>query len=191
MRETIMRNILSSIPFVLCNLMAADAGAAAGGGNDDPPDPDAPPTEEPKPEGGTVEAKLTSATGLIGKFFSHWKNVHAKLQTATSEQAKLQGQFDAATAEAAKFKAELATMTTNRDTEKTRADSEKTRADRADGNVTRLESLCQLRGIDPNAAVAPAAAASEKKTMLRGDFDKLSSADQRAFIKGGGKLTNN
>ncbi len=183
--------IFSIVPFVLLNLRAPD-GTEGGGGAENPPptDPDAPPAEEPKPEGATVEAKLTNATSLIGKLSNQWKNVYTKLQASTSQATKLQGQFDAANTEATRLKGELATMTTNRDTEKTRADSEKLRADRADGNVGRLESLCQLRGIDPNAAVAPTTAAAEKKTMARAEFEKLTPKDQRAFINGGGKPTD-
>ena len=184
-----MRNLFSVIPFVLLNLMASE-GAEGGGGGEGaptppPPDPDPVPTEEPKPEGATLEARLTSATGIIGNLFKKVRDLTRDLTTVTSDKTKLDGQFNAANTEANRLKGELGTMTTSRDTEKTRADSEKSRADRADGNVTRLESLCQLRGLDPNTVVPPVSASKtfdDERAELVSQLDTVTDPLKRGEI---------
>ena len=64
------RNILFSVPFVLCNLFAPEGGGAGGGEQEPPPQPDpAPPPKPDEPQGDTIEARLKSAGTIIANYF--------------------------------------------------------------------------------------------------------------------------
>lgn len=150
---------LSLIPFVLCNrwFMDADQGGGAGGSDNPPPpstDPDAPPPEAPKPAGETVENKLASAGGLIGKLYGQLKNVWGKLQTANASNTKLQGQFDVATKGWDKEKEDHNATKGLLGTANTTINGLTKERDDATTNVTRLEKLCGLHGV-PISAAAP------------------------------------
>ncbi len=156
-------NILSRFrypPFVLCNLRDPDDGAVAGGGTatEDPPAPTpaqvpAIPTEEPKPEGENLEAKVSSAQGIIGKLFNQLKDLHSRLSTAYSQQAKLEGQFNSAAAELKKEQGAHVTTQGLLSTANTTIAGLTIQRDTANGNVMRLEKLCSLKGIDADQAV--------------------------------------
>lgn len=178
-----------SIPFVLCNLMAPE-GAEGGGGGFDAPPPAAPPAEEPKPTGDTLEAKLASAIGHIGNLFRRVGEIGSQLATANGQRDKLQGQFDAASKGWNDEKEAHATTKTSLIDANTQITGLTTERDNANKNVERLETLCQLRGIDANSAVPPAPEAQAAKKMPRAEFEKLTPANQSAFMKQGGKLTD-
>jgi chromosome segregation ATPase len=161
---------LTSTPFVLCNLLAEDDGGAnggaGGGGNPPAPNPTPPaPEQEPKPEGETVEAKLTSATGIISKLFGRIGALTSQLASMLSERKKLEGQFEEL---AGNFQTEKeAHVKTQGELSKANTTNAglTTERDNANKNVERLEKLCGLKGIDISAAVdVPAQGPSDEKT---------------------------
>lgn len=168
----IFRHLLSTVPFVLLNLMAPDTGGATAGSStatvDDP--------IAPEPEGNTLEEKLTSAKSIIGTLFAKVASIVGltkERDDAKAESTRLQQQFDEAktgwenekTAHAT-TKASLTTVTSERDTEKAGRAT-------AETNVSRLESLCQLKGIDPKAAVASQTPGSKNGKELYDQWQEL------------------
>lgn len=134
----------------------ADKGGGTGGGGGEPN-----PTEEnePEPVGNTLEEKLTSAKTIISQLFARAKSIVGltkERDDAKAESARLQGQFDAATGEATSAKNDLIRVKGELETARTEVTGLTTERDTARGNVTRLEKLCGVKGIDPNQAVAAA-----------------------------------
>lgn len=180
-------NFLSAVPFVLLNLMSPDAGGGSGGASDAPN-----PTEEnePQPTGETIEAKLTSAKTIIGQLFSKAKQVVGltkERDDAKSESTRLQGLLDATTLEATNAKGEVTRLTNDLSVMTTDRNNEKTRADKAASDVTRLETLCGLRGIDSKKAVPPAieSASSGANAELKSQYADLVAQEKEGKIEPG------
>lgn len=184
-------NRLFAVPFVLCNLMAADAGGGSGGGGEPTPTPTPEPQPEPtpptppEPEGNTLEDKFTSAKGIIGKIFKQLSTALADLTKAQDNYSTLEGQFKALEKTA---KEEKDQHSATKDLLKTQTD-ERNRIqgelDKQNKNVERLESLCQLRGIDPNQAVpasSTAKSSDEQRAELVSQLDKETDPLKRGEI---------
>jgi hypothetical protein len=147
---------LSFIPFVLCNLMAADDGSGGGGDPTPTPAPEPAPVPEPEPvpTGNTLEEKQTSALGIITNLWQRIGQTASQLATANGQRDKLQGQFNDATTGWNKEK-EAHTKTTGQlATANTTIAGLTSERDNANSNVTRLEKLCGLHGV-PIAEAAP------------------------------------
>ncbi len=146
------KNILSRVPFILC-LAPNDGGGSAGGEAPPLTEPPPPPSKPPEPEGVTIEARLMSAQSIIADFFRRIGELTSQLATAGTQHTKLSDQFNAVSSDLTKEK-EAHVLTTGelKKANTTIAGLTKERDD-ANGNVERLEKLCNLRGIDPNAAV--------------------------------------
>lgn len=153
------KNILFlAAPFVLCNLMAPE-GAEGGGGTQDPPTPPAPPPApepEPTPTGNTLEEKQTSALGIIKNLFGRIGQLASQLATAATNATRLEQQFNSASTDLTNEKAAHTATKGELATAKTTITGLTTERDNANSNVTRLEKLCGLKGIDPNQTVATA-----------------------------------
>lgn len=132
----------------------------------------------------TLKPQVTSLTAARDKAVSD-------LTAAQSENTRLTAQFTEATNTAAaavatrdKALADLSTMTADRD-------SHQTRASKAETNVTRLESLCGVKGIDPKQAASAIDQPDAKdKTLTRAEFEKLTPAAQAKHCSQGGKITD-
>lgn len=132
----------------------------------------------------TLKPQVTSLTAARDKAVSD-------LTAAQAENTRLEAQFTEATNTATaaiasrdKALADLATMTADRD-------AHQTRASKAETNVTRLETLCGVKGIDPKSAIpAIEQPNSEEKTLTRAAFDKLTPAAKSEFSRKGGKITD-
>jgi hypothetical protein len=155
----ILRSLLSTVPFVLCSLLAPDTGAPAGGngGTTEPaPTPTPAPTQPPsapEPEGDTLESKLESAKGHIGNLFVRTGELASQLATAIGERDRLQNQFTVA-AEAAREEKKAHDQTRSQlQDARIQITARTAERDSANRNVERLENLCGVRGVDPNAAV--------------------------------------
>jgi hypothetical protein len=163
-----MKNFLSAVPFVLISLLAADAGAPAGGGA--APAANTP----PEPTGGTLEEKISSAKGLIANFFKDAARLTSELAAATKNYAGLETQFNELKAIAETEKTTHAATKGLLETEKTAHTATSGKLVTAEKNVNRLESLCDLKGIDKTQAVAPATpAVSKTGEALLTEFDAI------------------
>jgi hypothetical protein len=142
---------LRSVPFVLCSLLAPDTGGGSGGG----PAPATP----PEPTGTSHEEKLSSAKTIIGDLFKKLGTSLADLTKAQGDYKTLEGQFSSLKDTAEQEKTGHATTKGLLETEKGAHTATSGKLVTAEKNVTRLESLCNLKGIDPNQVVPPAPAA--------------------------------
>jgi chromosome segregation ATPase len=152
-------NLFSRIPFILCNLLAPEGTEGGGAGGEPNPNP-----EPPKPEGATLESKLTSATGIISNLFRQVGAIASQLATEKSEKKKVEDQFNAVAADLKKEQDTHKETQGKLSTTTTTVNGLTVERDNANKNVERLESLCQLRGIDPAQAVAPAQQSAADKT---------------------------
>ena len=115
---------------------------------------------DPAPQSLTIEQQLEEARTSLSELQTAQATAAADLEAAradvtslTTERDNLQSQFDALTTEATTLRADLeaargsiSTLTRERDT----ANNELTAAR---SNVTRLETLCGVKGVNPKAAV--------------------------------------
>lgn len=162
----------------------ADKGGGSGGGEPTPP-PEPDPTEEnePTPVGNTIEEKLTSAKTIIGQLFSRAKalaGLAKERDDARAESTRLQQQFDAVTQEATDAKSELGTTKGELATAQKNVTSLTAERDTAAGNVSRLEKLCGVKGIDPNQVVPPAGAPAENDKDGAALFEQYSQLEGAA-----------
>jgi chromosome segregation ATPase len=102
-----------------------------------------------------VTASLTEAQATLSALTAERDTAQADLLKATGERDALQAQFDALTATATQTKDDLlasraavATLTTERDGLTSDLATSK-------ANITRLEALCGIKGIDSKSAVPP------------------------------------
>lgn len=162
----------------------APEGAEGGGGSDPtpptPPAPEPPPTEPPAPEGATMEAKLTNATSTIKTIFGSLKDAVGKLNTMAGNLFKAQTDLTAMTTERDRLNGTLKTEqdahTTTKgqlSTANTQVTGLTTERDKANKTVTRLEALCQLRGIDHKEAVPPLSGANTSADDRQEIVDRL------------------
>jgi hypothetical protein len=150
-----IRNFLSCVPFVLLSLRAPDAGGPGGGGGTPAPTAATPP---PEPEGNTLEDKLTSAKTHIGNLWKDLVRLTGELATEVKNNLTLAGQFKTLEETAKKEKADHAETKGLLETEKTAHTQTSGLLVTAEKNVTRLETLCDLKGIDKNQIIPPAGA---------------------------------
>ena len=117
-------------------------------------------------------------------------SITSRAEAAESERDSLRGQFEAATTSVDAMRAErdaaLTELATARE-ESTRLSAERDevtgRATRAEENVTRLERLCQVRGVDSKAAVTSVDGNPESSSTaadLRKQFAEISDPTERA-----------
>lgn len=146
-----LRNRHHSILFASiasCLLMAPDNGAPAGGGGT--PSPATPP---PLPKG-TLEEQLSQANSDLA-------TLRGTVGTLTTERDDLRSQFDSLTSTSQNLTKERDAAQSELVTAREKINSLTGERDRAVVNVGRLETLCDLKGIDKGAAVptsdAPAA----------------------------------
>lgn len=101
----------------------------------------------------TLEQQLTAlrseSEGLRGQITA----LTAERDAARSEVASLTGQFNAATQTATTATADLATARANFATVTGERDTARTALASASANITRLETLCGVKGVNPSAAV--------------------------------------
>lgn len=124
-------------------LRSADKGGAPGGSSDNTP-------KNLSPEQQLVKARddLATAQNEVARLkpfeaaASEWQQKHDQLKS----------QFDELTKEATKAKADLTTVTGERDQARNDLTTRTTELKSAKENVTRLESLCGIKGIDHTAA---------------------------------------
>jgi hypothetical protein len=64
-------------------------------------------------------------------------------------------------------------------------DAHKTRGDKAEGSVTRLEKLCNLRGIDPNTVVPASTAPGSAATNVVERYKELQEQENKGEIANG------
>jgi hypothetical protein len=147
------KNFFLAVPFVLISLLAPDAGGSGGGGGTPAPKADSPP---PEPEGNTLEDKLAHAKTLIASFFKDAARLTGELAAKTNDHRKLEQQFnDLQTTAQGEKDAHIATKGLL-ETEKAAHTKTSTELVAAQNNVSRLEKICDLKGIDKN-QVIPAA----------------------------------
>lgn len=117
--------------------LAPDTGGGTGGG------------------GKTLEQQLTSARDDLAAAQSLAAAVPARTaerDAAQANAANLQAQFDALTATATKANTDLATANTTVGTLTAERDGLKTTGATKDSRIKNLESLCGVKGINPDAA---------------------------------------
>lgn len=117
-------------------------------------DPETPAEPAPEPAKEEAPRTLKAAVGLLGETRATVADLTGQVSSLRRERDALRGQFDAAVAEASAFKSELATLRTELDVAVSARTAAEERAGRSDENSARLEKLCSVRGVDPNAAVA-------------------------------------
>jgi len=122
----------------------------------------APPGEKggDNPPAATLEERLTAAESNVAGLTSKLVTVENERETArtslaamTTERDTLKTQFDGLTATANQHLADLNTARGQITTLTTERDNANTALATANGNVARLTSLCELKGINPAAAV--------------------------------------
>lgn len=115
----------------------------------------------------------TAAEGARAKAAADLDAAATERDAAKAESQRLQAQFDAATKTAADANTSLATVRGELAALATERDTARTSLATAAGNVTRLETLCGLKGIDASSAVPaevrPAAGAAG--TVTEAEFE--------------------
>ena len=141
-----MKNFFGGIPFVLCSLLAPDAGTPAGGGGS------AASSEKlPEPEGKTLEEKIASALGIIkdlfgklGKAGEDLKAANDLLGTALNFENDLKTERDAHTKIKDALKAEQDAHGITKGALKNEQDLRK----KSDERVILVESFAKSKGLD-------------------------------------------
>lgn len=152
-----------------------DKGGGSGGG-------------EPKAEGPKTlaEAKelLTAANGRVADAEARATKAEQERDAAQAEVEKLRGQFDSATEAAATAQRERDEARTERDAAlgvvtKVTGERDQARKELAteQQNVERLEKLCGVKGVDPNAAVPPQQETSTKDEKINALRDEIAKCD--------------
>lgn len=117
-----------------------------------------------EPNAATAPKTLKEATALLAERdtalsaaqqkLTELETSHAEaLAAVTSERDTLRSQFDSAVEASTKTAEELAAVRKEFEGEKTARTAAEERASKAEENSSRLEKLCQVKGIDPSAAV--------------------------------------
>jgi DNA repair ATPase RecN len=133
-------SLLSSVaPFVLCNLMAPEG--AQGGGSSSSAKPE-------QPTGNTLEERLSSATTIIGDYFTQLSGAMSERDQAITSLATITAERDGAVQARDTFKRERDEATAQLSTMTSARDGEKQRADKAEGRVTLVESFARGHGLD-------------------------------------------
>lgn len=169
-------------------MLAADPGGPAGGGGAAAPaDPDwAPSDKAPEITGDSLEAKNENAKGIITTLFANLGKAWNAFKQLTADHKKLSDQFAELEKTAGDEKKAHGETKTALQTEKDAHKATTEKLGTASKNVERLESLCQLKGIDPNAVVPPApgntGATSNEKAN---EYLKLRDQENKGEVKAG------
>lgn len=125
----------------------ADKGGGTSGGN---------PT--PQPASLTLEQQLTKARddlaasqGQVTSLTSARDQLQSQVTALTTERDQIKGQFDSLTTTANDTKTKLTAAENQVTSLTTERDGFKSKLDTAQSNIARLESLCGVKGVDPNA----------------------------------------
>ncbi len=141
----------------------------------------------------TLEEQLTSAREDLATAQSSLDAVTRERDTAksdvtrlTSERDNLQTQFDALTTEANRVKGDLTTAQSTIVTLTSERDNHKTASETKDKRIANLESLCGVKGVNPQAAPPavdnPTGEVSEAQWQARYDAATTPEA-KRAVVK--------
>jgi|694.fasta_scaffold05301_14 hypothetical protein len=152
------KHLLRSLLF----LSKDDHAGGAAAPQDTPPAGESvvPPAGEPAGEPSHQEEAprtLKAATAKLDEIRASHAELTGRVAQLTGERDQIKGQFEAAVTEATGFKNELATVRGELEAEKLARTEASEKAARAEENVTRLEQLCAIRGVDPKAAVSAGA----------------------------------
>lgn len=148
-------NFLSATPFVPCHLMAAPVEGFGGPASTATAPPSwAPPSAAPEATGDTLESKLASAATHIKSLFANLGLALSAFTAIQTDHKTLEGQFNSLKETAQLEKDEHGKTKGLLETEKTNHTATSGKLVSAESNVTRLETLCGLKGIDPNQAIA-------------------------------------
>lgn len=102
-----------------------------------------------------ARADLATAQGSVTALTTERDTARSQITSLTAERDNLQAQFDSLTTTANDLRAQVTSLTGERDTARTELATAKGDLTLATANVTRLEKLCGVKGINPSAA-APA-----------------------------------
>lgn len=175
-----IRNFLSCVPFVLLNLRAADVPAT---GSPAAAPEWAPSDKAPELTGDSLEEKNASALTIIGDFFKKLGTALKDFKALQTEKQNLQTQFDAATEGWEKEKTEHTATKGLLSTEQTQHTATKASLTKAETNVTRLEKLCGLHGIDKDQAIS--AAKTGGQGDLAAEYQDLKKKEDKGEVKRG------
>ncbi len=103
----------------------------------------------------TANSELTKATDSLNAITVERDKSAADLVSVTTERDNLKAQFDQATTSAESLRKELADANSKVTSITVERDAAQKSLNSTNENVTRLEKLCSLRGIDPKSAVPP------------------------------------
>lgn len=137
--------------------LAPDTGGASGGA--------AKPSLEKQLA--TAQSDLAAAQASVSSLTSERDKTLGDLQSITAERDSLRSQFDALTAESTKLRSDLTTAQATISTLTVERDTARQQHTVSEGNVSRLEALCNIKGIDSKQAVPPA---SQPDALSESDF---------------------
>jgi chromosome segregation ATPase len=100
-----------------------------------------------------LRTDLTTAQSSIQSLTRERDQAVSDLTTRTTERDQLQSQFDELTTTANDLRTQLTTVTGERDTARSELSTARNNLTLASANVTRLEKLCGVKGIDQKTAV--------------------------------------
>lgn len=127
-------------------LLAPDTGGASGGA--------AKPSLEKQLA--TAQSDLSAAQASVTSLTSERDKALGDVTSLTTERDNLRSQFDALTTEATKLRSDLSTAQASISTLTVERDTARQQHTVSEGNVSRLEALCNIKGIDSKQAVPPA-----------------------------------
>jgi septal ring factor EnvC (AmiA/AmiB activator) len=177
MRNSILLGLIAAHSAARFPMLSADHGAGSGA-----TDPVTPKTLK---EATAMLAERETALKASEEKLAGVETLHAEaLKAVETERDTIRGQFDEAVANADKVGKELAAVRTELEGEKSARTAAEERAVKASENSTRLEKLCQVKGIDATAAVpigseSPTGVAGSKEDLRR-QYASLSDATERA-----------
>jgi septal ring factor EnvC (AmiA/AmiB activator) len=177
MRNSILLGLIAAHSAARFPMLSADLGAGSGA-----TDPVLPKTLK---EATALLAERETALKAAEEKLAGVETAHAEaLKALETERDTIRGQFDEAVANADKVGKELAAVRTELEGEKSARTAAEERAVKASENSTRLEKLCQVKGIDATAAVpigseSPTGVAGSKEDLRR-QYASLSDATERA-----------
>lgn len=124
---------------------------------DAPTDRNGAPTPPPTLEAqlSQLRDELTTSQGLVTTLTGERDQARSALTGMTTERDNLQSQYTALNNTATQLRADLTAAQGQISTLTGERDQARGSLTTAQSNITRLEGLCNLRGIDPNAALPP------------------------------------
>jgi predicted RNase H-like nuclease (RuvC/YqgF family) len=179
---------LAAPMFMLAPEQGGGSGGGEGGTETPKPEESPVPAEQPKPEGESLENKLTSANTLIARFYNTAKDLWSRLGTANNERARLESQFNAVSSDLQKEKEEHGKTKGLLATANTQVTGLTTERDNANKNVERLEKLCNLRGIDHTAVVPASQTSANSAGNVWEQYQNLRTQEKEGKAKPGSAL---